>query len=435
MWLLDVRLIILDLNRKGIRVIFLLAVFALVSLGFFNLYQQFRGLALAAMYKDIEGLQSALRCVPQEAEVHEELGTIYLLDPEAFDPERALEHFTRAVQASPFDSRLWIGLGRAYEQCGKDPQAARSYLRAIELAPQHFRPRWIYANFLLRSGQREKALVELSALAQAAQDALENISNLIWQATGEDAQALVTVAATLQPQARVTISNFLLSHKRYQEGLEIWRSLPWGETKIESARRIISSFLRAREWLMAYALWREITKAIHPEAEERELLFWNARFNYPVTNVGYDWYVKSSDQVSASIDETTGLDDSRSLMLEFRKHEEVNYSGTYHYLLVEPSTAYVLRFFYKTQDMLPKNGIFVEVADAESKQRLRAQTAPLEDASDWTERTVSFSTPPETKAVVVTISRQPVSRLYDYVAGKIWFDSFALERQSQVTDH
>jgi hypothetical protein len=187
--------------------------------------------------------------------------------------------------------------------------------------------------------------------------------------------------------------------------------------------------MQAREWARAYDVWREIVRAEHPQADERELAFWNAGFDYPITGRGYDWRIESSDRVKAGVDETTGHTGSRSLMLEFRSREGVTYAGAFHYLPVEPSTAYVLRFFYKTENMLAKNGVLIEVADAESKNRLRVRSGSLSDADDWTEQTLPFVTSPETRAIVVTISREPVSRLYDYIAGTIWFDSFAIERQ------
>jgi hypothetical protein len=425
--------IVLLLHRNWLRGIFLLIVAVAISFGLFNLYRQFYGRALAALFKDAEGLHSALDYLPHEAEIHEELGTIYLLDPNSFDPDRALRHFLQAVHASPFEPRFWIGLGRAYEQRGEDQRAEAAYLRAAQLAPSHFRPRWMYANFLLRSGRREQALAKLGELATATPDVLENICELIWQATGGDAQSLVRFASALAPDAKVVVSRFLLSQGKYPEGLDVWRSLAWDETKRASGQRIVAAFIQARQWAMADEVWREITKAEYPQAGEIELDFWNAKFEHPVTGSGYDWRVESNDRVKAGIDETTGQNDSRSLKLEFRAREGVSYSGAYHYLLVEPSTAYRLRFFYKTENMLAENGVSVEVADADNKSRLRVRADALPDASDWTERTISFVTSPETRAVAVIIARQPVSRLYDYIAGAMWFDSFSLARLQSST--
>lgn len=425
------RRIVLKLDHSWQRASFLLIGCGLIALACIAVFREFHGLAWAALYKDVEGLQSALRYVPRDPQVHQELGTIYLLDPAAFDPAKALDHLKQAVALSPYDVRGWIGLGRAYEQQGDDAHADAAYRRAIELAPHHVHPRWIYANFLLRSGQRERALTELRALAGRAESLVENICDLLWNATGGDAGVLVTLASTLTPHARVVVSRFLLMRDRDAEGIGLWRSLPGNALKIESGERIVAAFIRQRRWTLAHQVWREMINVTAPDAPESEFAFWNGEFHRPVTNSGFDWHVQSTADVTATIDTTTGFTDDRSLRLDFRRHEGVRYAGARHLALATPSTPYVLRFVYKTEGMLRKNGLAVEVADADDPARWRVRTEPLQETGRWIEKRVSFITPPEARAVIVTIVREPISRLYDYIAGRAWFDSFALESESR----
>jgi tetratricopeptide (TPR) repeat protein len=422
-----VRRIVLNLDRSWLRASFLLAGVSLIAGALIFLFREFQGLAWAALYKDVEGLETALRYIPDDPQVHEELGTIYLLDPVAFDPGRALAHLRRAVALSPEDARRWIGLGRAYEQQGDDRLAEAAYRRARELAPHHVHPRWVYANFLLRSGQRDRALLEFQSLAARAESLIVNICDLVWNATGGDAQALVALASRLDSRAIVKISQFLLSQGRDAEGIGLWQSLPWDGSKIESGKRMVAAFVQQRRWMLAYQTWREVMTATTDNGPESEAAFWNGEFRRPVTNAGFDWQVESTEEVSATIDSTTGWGDDRCLRLDFRRHEGVRYRGARHLVLVSPSTPYVLRFVYKTEGMLRKNGLAVEVADADDRARWRVQTDPLEESSRWREIRLPFVTSPETEAVVVTILREPISRLYDYIAGRVWFDSFVLE--------
>lgn len=426
---LAARRIVLKLDRSWQRASFFLIGSGLIVLAWAAVVREFQGLAWAALYKDVEGLQMALRYVARDPQVQQELGTIYLLDPVAFDPAKALDHLKRAVALSPYDVRGWIGLGRAYEQQGDEAHAEAAYRRAIELAPHHVHPRWVYANFLLRSGRRQRALTELRALAGRAESLVGNICDLLWNATGGNAGALLTLASTLTPHARVVVSQFLLAHDRDAEGIALWRSLPRNTLKIESGNRIVAAFIRERQWTSAYQVWRELMSITAPDAPESEFAFWNGEFHRPVTDSGFDWQVRSTDDVTATLDATTGSGDDRSLRLDFRRHEGVRYNGTRHLARVTPSTPYVLRFVYKTEGMLRKNGLAVEVADADDPARWRVRTEPLEETDHWLEKRLSFVTPPETRAVVVTVMREPISRLYDYIAGRAWFDSFVLESQ------
>ncbi len=430
--------VVIRLSSVGARATFALIWLALMGYGFHEVVREFRGQAWAALFQDLEGLREALRFIPDAPEVHQNVGTIYLLDPEHFAPAEAVRHFRRAVELSPHDARLWVWLGRAYEATGDRDRAAWAYRRAVALAPAHFRPRFVYANFLLRnsaagSPAAEEALKHLGALVEATPDIVGNICDLIWQTQGGDSSLLLHLAHGHSFRIRMAVAEYLLTKGRYEEAIALWEELPEWNGEIRTAGlRLVRGMLRARAWEHAQRVW---SRWLHREyGEESAQSLWNGSFEHPIAEGGLDWQIASSPEVEARIDETTGYGDARSLALEFRAHEGVRYAGVARVILVQAQTPYVLRFVYKTQAMLSPNGLYVEVADAEDPHRLRVRLQSLAVSEEWTAARLEFLTTATTRAVRVIIGREPIGPLHDFIRGRVWFDAFVLERASHGSD-
>jgi len=419
--------IVLALSPLWARALFLVVWLALLGVGGYGLVRAFRGYALATLFQDVEGLEEARRFLPTVPEVHEQLGMIYLLDPAHFDPPKAVMHMRRAVELSPYDARLWMGLGRAYEANGQWEHAARTYERAIALAPQHFRPRWLYANFLLRRGRADAALEHLRALMEATPDVVENICDLIWHVRDGDAALLQRLAEGRPSWVAMKVGDYLLAKGRAEEAIALWWTLSsWDEAAREGGRRLVRALVRLQRWREAERVWREWLRREY--GREPTTAFWNGDFAHPIVEGGLDWQLASSRDVTVGIDESVGYGDSRSLRLEFRGREGVRYAGITRELVVEPATRYVLRFAYKTQGLLASNGLYVEVLDAEDAHRLRVRREPLAASPEWALVHLEFVTTAETRAVRLVLGREPTHPLHDYIRGRVWFDAFALVR-------
>lgn len=423
------RYTILKLNFLPYRILWLFGWGSLLAWGLIQVYQVFRSQALVLLDPRVEVLQEAVHQQPSDPNFRRQLGLLYLLDPVRFDAEQARHQFQRAVELSPFDWSLWIDLGRAYEQCGQKQQAEAAYQKAIALVPTYFRPRWVYANFLLRSDRQEQAIQEFVYLAEANSDAAAQIFNLIWQASGGHSPVLVAFGQRLSSDRnRSPLVAFLARCGKYEEALAVWERMgPDPELKVTSGLTIIAGLIQARRWAEAHHLWQQVLLARFGHLLADEMVFWNRGFEREPLESGFDWILQSSPEVDAFLDTTTKQAGTRSLQLRFRQHENVRFGGVSHYLLVTPSTHYRLQFEYKTEDMLAHNGLAVEVTDAERPGRWRAVSPPLRNPTEWTEEALTFQTPADTRVILLRILRQPTNVLHDYIAGKVWFDEFALE--------
>jgi hypothetical protein len=422
--------VFIPLRFLSLRLLWLVAGGIPLVLGWVRLSQDFQARALASLDKDAEVLQEAAHMLPHDAELHHQLGLVYLLDPRFLNADQALAHFHRAVELSPYDYNLWIDLGRAYEQQGQTQLATQSYHRAITIAPTYFRPQWVYANFLLREGRTEEGVTEFVHLAGLDPDATTNIFDLVWQAGGGNGQVMTTFGQRLpSDRTRAELVAFLAQRGAYSEALAVWdRLAPDPQFKVESGLALISKLIERQHWEQAQPIWLEVVKARYGPVPADEARFWNRGFERDPMTAGFDWFLQSTPQVDVTIDSAVSQAGARALRLRFREHDGVRFDGVRHDLPVDPSSRYLLRFQYKTEGSLARTGIIVEVTDAERRDRLRVQSQPLRNPTQWTEETVAFETSPDTRAVRIEIRRQPIDLLHDYIAGQVWFDSFSLER-------
>ncbi len=399
-----------------------------------SLFRDLDGRAVGTLDQDLESLRQAVSLLPDDPEIHRRLGRLYLLDPLALDPSRALMHFQRAVEASPFDHTLWIDVGRAYEQRDRSEEAERAYRRAVTLAPRYFRPRWIYANFLLRHGRLAEGVTELEHLIEADPDAMRHIFDLVWQATGEEGRVLVAWGRrSTSDRVRAELIRFLADRQGYEGALIVWRAMGrQTRFKLESGLHLVSVLMSAHQWDRAARVWQEVLLDHDERLSIDDLRFWNRNFERERWGEGFDWRIESSQGVDVRIDDTTSWDGERSLRLRFRQHNGLHFEGVYHDVLIEPARDTILRFRYKTKGMLARNGVVVEITDAVHPGRWRARTPPLGNPTEWTEETLSFRPPPETHILRLRIVRRPMDILHDYVAGEIWFDAFSLEPASAI---
>src|SRR4030095_3116564 len=97
---------------------------------------------------------------------------------------------------SPDDYRVWLARGRALDRGGDVAGARAAFERAIELAPNHFDPRWSFGNYLLRAGDREGSFAQMRLALSNRPSALPLIFDSPWGVYRGDGKA---IAAALDP--------------------------------------------------------------------------------------------------------------------------------------------------------------------------------------------------------------------------------------------
>jgi|DewCreStandDraft_3_1066083.scaffolds.fasta_scaffold00258_12 tetratricopeptide (TPR) repeat protein len=397
--------------------------------------------------EDVEATLARIPLLPSSRRA--DLGVRYLYDPAIFDPPRALEHLRRAVRESPFDYRNWMHLGQGYEAVGDRARAEAAYRQAIACAPEYFLPRWLYANFLLKHGERERALEAFARAARLHPEAVANIAALL-----QNEERIVQLAR-LVPEAdvRARLCAFLLSRGSLSEAVSLWRDLEWSEkAKFGLARLMIARGIGTERYALARALWCTLGQRLFERAACSDDLVWNGGFElaplremvpalslstlgmseeFAVLDRDFDWRIEDEAGVLTRIAREESYEGERALRIEFTRPENVRFSGVTQLVLLRPAATYEVRFAYKAE-VRGDPRVVVEIVGArrgvpEENGVLFRWSLPREaDRTGWTLVREVFRAPPETSLVLLRIRRVPADALADFVKGRLWFDAFSI---------
>ncbi len=379
----------------------------------------------------LSGADSAVRFASCDPLIHYQRGQLYLSAAmETGDEEKlavAVAEMRAAAEMSPEDYRIWVGLGRALERSGAQPEARQALERAVHLAPRHFEPHWALGNLLLRSGEQEAAFAELQVALAIHPPALPLIFGLAWNAFNGDAQA---VARALSPvaESRAPLVSLLISRNRVAEGLSVWREIA-RPTEAE-LRLIADALLGVRQYRAAYEVWSSSSAAKLAPPDEGSLLS-NGGFERAISLEAsepfFTWQIRLGKGIVVSLDGQERRSGTYSLRLDFELSDNAGIVIATQTVPVAPATTYQLSFTAKTQGLRSLSAPFIAVADVVSNDRLRVTSAPLSlGDSDWQDYTVKFTTPSETEAVVVRIQCDRCADSPCPLLGRVWFDDFKL---------
>lgn len=396
--------------------------------------------------EDLEAVLAWTPSIPSEARAR--LGLLYLYDPLTFDPERAREHLRRAVRENPFDFQNWMHLGQGYEAVGDRRQAEAAYRLALMCAPRYFLPQWLYAHFLLKQGERQRALEAFARAARLNPEAVPNIGAVL-----EDAELLLQMdRAARSASVRARLCAFLISRGALGPALSLWRALEGEEgTKLWLARALIWRGIGAGEYALAHTLWRTVVQKLFDHGITPPEAIWNGSFELPsleqamaamprppfeipwepeASGPSFEWKIEGTDRVLAAVTDSEAYQGKRAVQIEFVGSEGVRFSGIAQFVLLRPETSYELRFACKA-DLRGDPRLLVEIVDAPrgvpqpTAVRLRWELPPEAKATGWTLVRRSFETGPA-ELVLLRIRREPSASLADFVKGRIWFDAFSI---------
>ncbi len=431
------RIHILAVRSAAFAVLIPVLVCGLVAWSGIRLVRVTRAASLLAANDDPDSLQRALRLDSHQPAAHSRLAFQFLYDPVQFDPARALSHLEAAARLAPHRYDLWLDAGRAYEQNGDFARAADSFVLATVLAPNYFQTHWRYANFLLRSGQPAMAVEEFCRAARINPDLLESTCEILWQASGGQFAAVRDFGLALQDsKSRLAVVRYLMANRQSpEEAWELWRSVPLDQVAtLEGSEQFSGELVRSGRSDLAYQVALRIKEAqLGFALPTEERAFYNGDFEHPTGRSAVDWEWSAHPGVLVSVDAEQAHTGSRSLRLEFIQHDRVNFTpGIRHTVWVEPSSEYVLQFYYRTAEMLRRTGLSVSVWEVAGPNNRLLGQSELGSVSDWTAAECRFQTSPEARTIRVSITRRPTESLYDYVSGKAWFDSFTLTREAST---
>jgi tetratricopeptide (TPR) repeat protein len=347
---------------------------------------------------------------------------------------QAIAEYEKAVSLSPQDYRFWMSLGRAYEQAGEPARAEQALKRAVELAPAYAYPRWYLGNLLLRNGRYDEAFAELRIAADADDELRPQQFSLVWAIYSNDPEQLKKAVGETSG-ARANFGLYLLTQKRFDDGLRLWNGLSAEEKKAnkEAGESIITNLNNERRFHDALQVWNEIT----PEKYHTELgQIYDGSFEGATAygpNPVFGWQVIGAPQMQVGIDTEKSYGGARSLRMSFNVRSNLETINVSQLIAVQPNTEYELGCYLSTERLETGSAPRLEIVDA-ATQAVLLQTSPAPNGTnDWNRVNLTFKTSATTQAVVLRIVRVSCSTEETPICpifGSVWYDDFSFKRRS-----
>ena len=381
-----------------------------------------------------KNLELAVRLDPRNANYHLMLGRLYEYSVADIQPEKALEHFRRAVQLNPNDPQAWLDLGTAIQFQGNTSEAERCLRSADLLAPNMPAFQWPIGNFYLLQGNVKEAFRHLKVVLAGTSQYDQIVFTTAWKAS-EDPNEILEQLIPQHPPTEFSYLYFLLSQQRFEEAQAVWKRIMSGSESFgpQAARGYMDTLINARRPGEAYEIWTEMqNKGLIPSRPSGapENLISNSDFEGELLNLGFNWRIGPVEGVYVGLDQTTFHSPSHALLVQFSGNQNVDYHHVFQYVKVSPGRPYRLQAFMKTEGITTDSGPRLLVYDAYEPAVLARLSENLtESTNGWTPVSVEFTTGPKTELIIVVLVRGPSRKLDNLIAGKVWLDDVRLTPQ------
>jgi tetratricopeptide (TPR) repeat protein len=393
-------------------------------------------------------LETALILDPANPELHHSLGMVQFYSSPALNAANGLWHLRRGTELNPNEALYWLDLGSACEAIHDTACAGRSFDRAIAVDPTTPRLYWAAANYALRAGHAETALILFRRLL----DLDSGYAKAVFQVCNQmldSAQWAQASTLNLNPGLRLALVNYLDDDGQGDLADAVWRQLAVG---LRSGDRLSSApfaFSTAEPYLdhliasgkqrEAMAVWNDLlnlgvitgprgnnsVNSGRDEASNGDYIF-NGGFEQTPLNAGFDWRYSVSPTVFVAFSNAAAHGGLRSARIDFTEDRNEEYEPIYQFVPVKPKQSYLLSAFVRTDGITSETGPCLRVLDPSCPACLGATTEPTIGTTAWHQIRVSFTTGPQTSLVKISVWR-PRSRTFPFeITGTFWLDDVSL---------
>jgi tetratricopeptide (TPR) repeat protein len=376
---------------------------------------------------DPGSLEASARLQPWNAQTQWLLGRYSLNVTQ--DYAAALTFLQRAIELNPYDGHCWLDLAELRQVRGENDESRTALERALRAEPTSTEIAWEAANFYLVQNDAERALPLFRTAIKYDPSNTAAAIDLTWRATKNVSQ-MVSKLLPAQPAPYFTFLKTLTAQNQSSSASELWHDLvaQGFSFPVEEAFPYFDYLLQSQQIDQARQVWTDLSK-VHPEMRDDIALnlVRNGGFETDFLNGGFDWRSQPAGPINVSLDTNQFHSGNRSLGIEFTG-PAVSDVGVYQYVPVQPSTAYKLIAFVKTEELTTASGPRLVVEESSTRNTL-GTTEEFLDTSHWTSRATEFVTGPDTHVVTLRILRMPGNLL---IKGTLWLDDIELTRVSSA---
>jgi hypothetical protein len=379
-----------------------------------------------------DAIQTAMRWDPTNPEYYDALGTLMHLYTDGGDSNEIVQLYQSATRLSPHDGQFWADLGDGYDWAGRSPEALDAFQNARRLFPNSPEINWRLANFYVREGKIREALHTLRMVLLEDGTAARRVFTLATNATRDR----VAILEMLPPQAPVFFDylNFRIEKGDIAGAEEVWarvlrQNLPFD---LREAFPYFDALIQHKELGQLSETWSALAQRFPAQIQRvapSSNPITNSSFEFDILNGGFDWRVMPAAGAVVGLDSVGAFEGSRALRITFDGSRNIEYGHVFQFVPVQANTRYRFSSHIRVQGITTDSGPRLQVCDAYNMGHLFVSTENLVGTSGWSEQHDEFTTPADTRLLLVRLIRPVSNRLDNQIAGTVWIDNVRLNAE------
>jgi len=396
---------------------------SLLTLGYAALAGREYLAARLAGKNELHSLKTAIWLEPGDAEYRYQLGRYFWFVERS--AEAAIPPYQETIQLDPFEGRAWFDLAAVYQFLGDGDRQENALQHAVEDAPSTPDVAWEAGNLYAVRGETDEALKEFRVVLENDPYRPPAALAICWR-IDPDIDALLRDVVPPLPPVYSSFLSFLITKKEPAAAAKVWGTMVQLGQPIERRYvfRYIDFLLNIGDVDHAQQVWQQAANLSSLSAYQPgpENMVVNGDFSLDVLDGGFGWLYRRSQDVSLALDPTQPHTSSRSLRIVFDSRG-LEDSGVYQFIPAHPKTEYEFSANFRAEDMEGAGGPRFILQDAYTRS-IYFESDFLKDADFWKNVGGIFTTPPETRLLILRVQRFPAG---SPIKGKIWIDGIRLK--------
>ena len=337
------------------------------------------------------------------------------------DPDLVIRLYETTLRLSPFEAEYYVDLAQANDWAGRPSRAVLLFQRAQELFPNSPEINWKVANYRVRTGKTSDALPALKKVLSSGAINENQIFALISNAR-IDPSTVIDQLLSSNAHTFVDYLNFQVDRGDMAAAQQTWDRLLLlrNPFEIDSAFHYLDALIRARDVKRALQVWSSLVERfplLIPSPASSENLVTNGDFHGNILNGGFDWRVNPVAGAAVIQESSDSAYSSRGLRIDFDGSQNLYYDSVVQFIGTQPNTHYDFSAVMSSEGITTDSGVGLRVSDAYNSAELLGSTDLLIGTAPHSEHKFSFTTGPETRLALVTVTRKPSRKFDDKIAG------------------
>jgi tetratricopeptide (TPR) repeat protein len=372
----------------------------------------------------IEVANLAIDWAPSDPQTHFTAAVLYDRTFLPDDQRRSLSEYETALALSPHNYLLWLEFGKALSRSGDLDRAETAFREAQKLAPNYSSVSWALGNLLVRKGNESDGFEQISRAVDGDPSLAAPAAAFAYQYFDGDLTRVRGLIGN-SPEAIPALATLLAKNKRYEDAVEIWKTLPVrsdSESVQNAGRTLVNELVSAKKFNLAMQVVNSLDPAvsiapeqIHDGGFEEGIKLENAD--------PFEWRFSAGSQPQPLQSTSQPHGGGKSLVLRFNSGDGNGLRQMSQTVTVKPNSKYIFRGFYRAADLKASSDLVWQVIGASGQ----IAEVPLgRVATDWSEFKGAFTVPSDSEGVEIRLVVKNCGSAICPISGSVFLDDVEL---------